>query len=280
MDRFQLRKEFCVHLNMQISPPKHLAPFIRHYLFLENSEKDLKNVRLFTDGSTGLILSGDMDLYSCISGDRMPLAFFYGALNGYKDFYSRGRFSLIAVVFQPYFLNILLKASAKEIKNQVISTEEVLKSRLQPFQESLYNKTDPATIINRLNVFFTEFLSSESNSDYSFITAVQQYILQNKGTVTSKELEKFTGYTERHLERKFENYMGLSPKKYSNIIRLHYFLSLMNKGAGIENMTTLSYHAGYADQSHLIREFKNSVGLTPKQYLKTENKMAVNFIEL
>ncbi|MCJ7936125.1 MAG: helix-turn-helix domain-containing protein [Chryseobacterium sp.] len=265
---------------MQLTPPKHLAPFIRHYIFLENSEKDLRNMRLFTDGSTGLILSGDMALYTHISGEKMPLSFFYGALSSYKDFYSEGKFSLLAVVFQPYFLNILLKASAKEVKNQIISVEDVLQNKLEPFQESLFHQADPGSVINRLNIFFTAFLKKETGSGYDTIKAVQHYILQHKGSVSSKALEKFTGYSERHLERKFENYIGVSPKKYSNIIRLHYFLNMLNRGTGHENMTALSYRAGYADQSHLIREFKNNTGLTPKQYLKTENKLAVNFIEL
>lgn len=272
--------KFCVHLNMQISPPKHLAPFIRHYIFLENHEKDIKNVRLFTDGSTGLILSANMSLYSDLSEEHIPTSFFYGALNSYKDFSSKGKFSFIAVVFQPYFLNMLLKISAKEIKDQIISVEEVLKDKLIPFQEKLFYKINPLTIINDLNIFFTRFISKEMGNDYQLIAAIQQYILQHRGAVSSKDLERFTGYSERQLERKFENYMGASPKKYTNIIRLHYFLSLMNKGISSENMTVLSYYAGYSDQSHLIREFKKSVGLTPLQYVKTENKMAVNFIEL
>ncbi|MFP3831336.1 helix-turn-helix domain-containing protein [Chryseobacterium sp. SIMBA_028] len=265
---------------MQISPPKHLAPFIRHYIFLNNSEDAIKNVRLFTDGSTGLILSGNMNLHSHLSEERMPLSFFYGGLNSYKDFYSKGIFSLIAVVFQPYFLNILLKVSAKEVRNQIISVEDVLKNKLHPYQESLFNKANPLSVIHDLNMFFTTFLSAEIGSDFHFITAVQQHILQNKGSSSSKDLEIFSGYSERHLERKFENYMGMTPKKYSNIIRLHYFLSLMNKGIEDKNMTILSYHAGYSDQSHMIREFKNNIGLTPRQYVKKENKMAVNFIEL
>ncbi|KAA2223228.1 helix-turn-helix domain-containing protein [Chryseobacterium sediminis] len=265
---------------MQISPPKHLAPFIRHYIFLENSEKDIRRLRLFTDGSSGLILSGDMNLYSGISEDQMPLSFFYGTLNGYKDFFSKGKFSLIAIVFQPYFLNILLKTSAKEVRNQIVSVEDILKDKLEIFQEKLFNKMNPLNVINDLNTFFTEFLSEKISIDHHIIAATQQYILQNKGAVSSRDLEKFTGYSERHLERKFEFHMGISPKKYGNIIRLHYFLSLVNKSADHRNMTMLSYEAGYSDQSHLIREFKNNIGLTPKQYLKTENKMAVNFIEL
>lgn len=269
-----------VHLTMQISPPKHLAPFIRHYIFLENKGNDIKNLRLFTDGSTGLIVSATRSLYSHLSEEHMPASFFYGTLNSYKDFYSKGKFSFIAVVFQPYFLNILLKTSAKEIKNQIVSVEDVLKDKLTPFQEKLFFKTDPRIIIDELNIFFTQFLSREMGSDYQLVTAVQQYILQNKGAVTSKDLEQFTGYSERHLERHFNDYMGISPKKYNNIIRLHYFLSLMNQEVRVKNMTRLSYDAGYSDQSHLIKEFKKSIGLTPRQYANTENKMAVNFIEL
>lgn len=265
---------------MQISPPKHLAPFIRHYIFLENKGNDIKNLRLFTDGSAGLILSATMNLYSHFSEERMPTSFFYGTLNTYKDFYSKGKFSFIAVVFPPYFLNLLLKTSAKEIRNQIISVEDVLKDRLSSFQEKLFNKTNPRSIIDDLNTFFAKFLSEQVGYDYEFVAIIQRYILQCKGSVSSSDLERFTGYSERHLERKFNDYMGISPKKYSNIIRLHYFLSLINQGINKENMTVISYHAGYSDQSHLIREFKKSVGLTPGQYTNTENKMAVNFIEL
>jgi AraC-like DNA-binding protein len=265
---------------MQISPPEHLAPFIRHYIFLENNEKDIKNVRLFTDGSSGLILSANANLFSHHSEEQIPTSFFYGTLNSYKDFYTKGNFSFIAVVFQPYFLNMLLKTSAKEVKNQIISVEDVVKDKFTPFQEKLFYKTNPATVIDDLNVFFTQFISKEIGTDYQLIAAIQKHILQHKGSVSSKDLEYFTGYSERHLERKFDDYLGISPKKYTNIIRLHYFLSLMNQGIIDENMTMLSYHAGYSDQSHLIREFKKNIGLTPKQYVKTENKMAVNFIEL
>jgi AraC-like DNA-binding protein len=264
---------------MQISPPKHLTSYIKHYIFLENSEDNMKKLRLFTDGNTGLILSDNINILD-ISGNNLPLSFFYGQLTQYKDLFIKGRFSLMAVVFRPYLFNILLKISAKEIQNQMISVEDVLKNEMSLFQEKLFYKTDPKLIIDDLNVYFTKILSKVISSDYDFVTAVQHYILQNKGSVTLKDLEHFTGYSERHIERKFKNYMGVSPKKYSNIARLHYFLSLINCNINHENITGLSYNAGYADQSHLIKEFKNNIGLTPNQYLKTENKLAVNFIEL
>jgi len=265
---------------MQIEPPKHLSSYIRHYIFLENAGNECKKLRLFTDGSTGLILSGSKDFYTGTSKDRVPSSFFYGQVIGYRDFAVEGSFSMIAVVFQPYFFNILLNISAKEVKGRIISAEDVLKSELLSFQDNLLAGKDPEFIITRLNNFFTRFLSGNISSDYELIKAVQQLMLKNRGLVTSKDLELFTGYSERHLERKFENYIGLTPKKYGNIIRLHHFINLMKKNTDRESMAGLSYDAGYTDQSHLIKDFKSNTGLTPNQYLKTDNKLAINFIEL
>lgn len=265
---------------MQIAPPASLASYIKHYIFLENSENDIKKLRLFADGNTGLIISSDIYIYQDESENNLPLSFFYGQPTRYKDLVTKGAFSFIVVVFQPYFLNLLLGVSAREIQNQMITVEDVIKNDLQPFQEKLFYKVDPKMIIHELNGYFTAFLSKKADSDHHLIRAAQQYILQHKGNISLTDLESFTGYSERQLERKFDHYIGISPKKYSNITRLHYFLSLMKSRNTNENMTGLSYHAGYADQSHLIKDFKNNTGLTPTQYLKTENKLAVNFIEL
>lgn len=263
---------------VQIAPPKQLANYIKHYIFLDNPENDIKKLRLFADGNTGLIISGDIHMHDDVLGKNLPLSFFYGQPTQYKDLVTRGTFSLLAVIFQPYFFNLLFGVSAKEIKNEIISAADILKGQLQPFQESLYNKNDPFMIIAALNDFFIKLISKRNPADYWLINT-QQYMLKNKGSASLKDLENFTGYSERHIERTFENQIGISPKKYNTIIRLHHFLSLI-KDNGQKTMTGLSYEAGYSDQSHLIKEFKNSIGLTPGQYMKTKNKLAVNFIEL
>ena len=54
--------------------------------------------------------------------------------------------------------------------------------------------------------------------------------MQLKGQLTVNELTKLTGYSERKLERLFHQAIGISPVKYLQIVRLHYFLSLMRSG--------------------------------------------------
>ena len=38
----------------------------------------------------------------------------------------------------------------------------------------------------------------------------------------------------------------------------------------VESLTTVGYECDYYDQAHFIREFKDVVKLTPKQYLRSK----------
>ena len=112
------------------------------------------------------------------------------------------------------------------------------------------------------------------------VQAALEFILKNRGVITINELVKYTGYSERHIERTFIECIGLNPKKFGNTVKLHSFLKLLRDKSREENITNFCYEAGYSDQSHLIKEFRKYTGITPMQYLKNTNKLAINFIEL
>ena len=74
--------------------------------------------------------------------------------------------------------------------------------------------------------------------------------------------------------------IGISPKKFSDVIKLHHFLKRLKKEQPGKNLTSLAYEAGYADQSHLIKEFKKFTGMTPRTYITKADKLTVNFIKI
>ena len=86
--------------------------------------------------------------------------------------------------------------------------------------------------------------------------------------------------SERQLERKFRENIGISPKKFSNVIRLQFFLKLFRTKPPQKSLTEIGYESGYYDQAHLIREFRKSVGLSPGQYIFKTNRLAVNLVQL
>jgi AraC-like DNA-binding protein len=267
---------------MQILPIKELLPFIKHFLFLESEGNSIKKLRLFSDGNTGIVFSFKSQFISPIKDNKMfdylPSAFVYGQISEFKDLYLAGDSTLIIVVFQPSGINQLLGIPAYNLRDTIIKIEDFFGSQGLELQEQLLEQSDLQSKLRLLNTFFMGIVSEKSPKNKILIQASLNFIVKNQGLVSLHQLVKHTGYTERHIERIFMETIGLNPKKFSNIIRLHSFIKYIKEGSN--DLTTNAYDAGYSDQSHLIRDFKKYTGITPKEYLTKTNKLAINFMEL
>lgn len=267
---------------MQISPSKELTSYIKHYLFLHNRETDIQKLRLFSDGNTGVVFSLKSKLISEISNDEvkkyLPTSFLYGQLNGFKDIYSENETSLIIVVFQPNGFYQLLGVPATEFQDSIIPVEDVFDQKVSELQEKLSQQNNQ-TRVELLNHFFRSLIAAKSVPNQSIINNALNFILTNKGDFSVKQLVEYTGYTERHLERKFKECIGLNPKKFGNVIRLHHFLKLLNNKSDTTNLTAICYDAGFSDQSHLIKDFRKHTGISPREYLFNSRKLTNNLIK-
>jgi AraC-like DNA-binding protein len=265
---------------MQILPSKELSPFIKHYLFLESEGHSLKKLRLFSDGNTGLVFCFKGQVIVGVQDSKninhLPNAFAYGQLSEFKDLFLVNETALLIVVFQPSGLNRLLGIPANELKDKIVKAEDLFGLQATILHEKLsYNPT--AARLQLLNAFFLTMSPVVSNQQ--LIEAALHFIVKHKGAITIKQLVNHTGYTERHLERAFGESIGLTPKKFGNVVKLHSFLKLLKDRSDQHNITSLCYEAGYADQSHLIKAFRKYTGITPTQYLNDTSRLAINFME-
>jgi AraC-like DNA-binding protein len=267
---------------MQASPSKELSTYIKHYLFLDNKDSVIQKLRLFSDGNTGIVFSLKSKLIFEICDYKvknyLPDSFLYGQLNGFKDIYSDGEISLIIIVFQPNGIYQLLGIPANEFEDSIIPIEDVFGRKASVLQEKLSEQNNQG-IIELLNHFFRTLITEKPSSNQLIINNSLDFIIASKGDFSVKKLVDYTGYTERHLERRFKECIGLNPKKFGNVIRLHYFLKLLKDKSDDTNLTTICYEAGFSDQSHLIKEFRKHTGITPKEYLYSTGKLTNNLIK-
>ena len=68
--------------------------------------------------------------------------------------------------------------------------------------------------------------------------------------------------SRQHLTREFRQRTGISPKLYSRLARFHAGLRYVGVASRID-WADVAAEAGYADQSHMIAEFRQFSGLTP-----------------
>ena len=261
---------------MQLPPSIKLSGFIRHYLFLSGENPVMHRLRLFPDGNTGIVFNLSSNL--TLDNRSLPEAFIYGQISGYRDIDCHGPAHLFIIVVQPDGFNRLLGVSAKELKDKVVSLTDLLGFGSLALQRAVVASKTTDEKIMHTEAFFGEWLANRAVTPDPLIAASIGMIREHGGLIPIHELAGSLGCHPRQLERHFTTAIGLSPKKFCNIIRAHAFLRHLRSSSRPSNLTGYAYDSGYYDQAHVIREFRQITGLTPSQYRKNTVRLAVNFL--
>ena len=119
--------------------------------------------------------------------------------------------------------------------------------------------------IKHLDRFFLRRFSEWKQN--AFIMNSLASIFSTKGNMEIKKLAQDQYVSERHLNRMFKQWIGLSPKEFTRIIRFQNTLRNVVSSDKII-WTSLAIESGYHDQAHFINEFKGLAGITPTQVPK------------
>jgi AraC-like DNA-binding protein len=91
-------------------------------------------------------------------------------------------------------------------------------------------------------------------------------IRRTQGRVSIDRLTMESGAGARALERQFDRWVGLSPKRYARVVRFHHAVRALIAAPGLP-VARLAGDHGYYDQAHLSREFKAFTGAAPRAFL-------------
>lgn len=89
-----------------------------------------------------------------------------------------------------------------------------------------------------------------------------QWLRDETGAGAVRRAAQKLGLGERQLERLFAAHVGIGPKLFARVARLERALALMLKTG---HQASLAAAAGYADESHLLRDFRQLARATPAE---------------
>ncbi len=110
----------------------------------------------------------------------------------------------------------------------------------------------------------------------SWLTAIAQTLRHDSRVGASSQIGKLAkdqGVCPEHATRRFKTYFGVSPSIYRREHRVRRAIHLIRRG--VTSVET-AYRCGYADQSHLVKEFRKVTGRTPGAFQNAEN---INFVQ-
>ena len=97
--------------------------------------------------------------------------------------------------------------------------------------------------------------------------AVTAHILRHRGRVTIDAMARDAGASRQHFSRQFRAHLGIPPKLYCRLARFHSGLALAHARGKVDWAGT-ALDLGYADQSHMIAEFRQFSSLTPQALVR------------
>jgi AraC-like DNA-binding protein len=90
-------------------------------------------------------------------------------------------------------------------------------------------------------------------------------LVRTGGTARVTDVAADVGWTRRHLADRFRMETGLTPKGAARVIRFERACALLRRGG--PGLADVAHTAGYADQAHLAREFRDLAGQTATSWL-------------
>lgn len=90
---------------------------------------------------------------------------------------------------------------------------------------------------------------------------------EDRAITQVRQLAEIAGTSERSLQRRFNDYIGATPKWVIQRSRIMSLMADCNDGTQID-WAAAAIDLGFSDQAHLIRVFRDIVGVTPDLYLR------------
>lgn len=176
--------------------------------------------------------------------------------------------TFILVKIAPQFQQSLLGRRQFETRNGLLKLEtgtwfSALQSGDMPSSKQ---------VMQELNAYLQERMDRYTKVD-PVVEATISLIRHVRGDIRVKELNEKLGVCKSTLEEKFNRNLGLSPKEFCKIEKINQFLDNYAVHKEEMTLTQLTFKSGYYDQSHLIKEFRYFVDLSPRKYLKEANKL-------
>lgn len=81
------------------------------------------------------------------------------------------------------------------------------------------------------------------------------------------EVAKLCNLSLTHFNRLFQQLLQMSPSQYRTALRIQRARLLLRTSN--ELIINIAVDAGFCDQSHLTKQFRNATGMTPKEYRQT-----------
>lgn len=183
-----------------------------------------------------------------------------------------GTMAGIQIDFSPLAPRVFFDAPAVEFVHRSYD----LKNIARPIAEELYERVNAAvtwpTRFDAIDDVLTRVIDEAVSPRPEILESWRQIALAHGGLPVSLVADH-VGWSRRHLNSQFHAEFGIGPKEAARVLRFDRARRLISTRTA--RLADIAITCGYADQSHLNRDFRALTGLSPSQWLSADDMARV-----
>lgn len=235
----------------------HPDPILRNYihcywkLSTRNSLQKEITYRVVADGCIDIFFDLDMPKDNYVMG----------FCKKYTEFQLENSSNYIGVRFLPTMFPRIFNVNAGELTDRTEHLDCLVPKTASFIARHFHSGLQTQQVNQLLDDHFIQLLKGSVIEPDARLYNAMDIILMNHGVLyLEKDLD--IGLSSRQLRRLFNFYIGDTAKTFSKVVRFQHILRANPSKQGLHE-NKLFYSAGYYDQAHFIKEFKNLYGITP-----------------
>jgi AraC-like DNA-binding protein len=181
---------------------------------------------------------------------------------------------VVGVHFKPWGMSPFVEMPASELRDRWVPVEAVWQRSLERIRNQV---GDIASATGTLRVLEEELRSRLAETPARGLDLVRYtggHLETSHGAIPVGALSDAAGVSGNHLAAQFKSHVGITPKRVARIYRFARLILSVDTLHPVD-WSELAHAAGYFDQAHFSREFKDFTGHTPTDYLALRRRFPV-----
>ncbi len=245
-------------------PCRQLADYIKYYWILDNNSINHTEL-VYPTGELQILLHYRKPFQNVNPGHEsftQPHFAIYGHNKSYIEVSTQGEAGVIGIVFHSHSASVFIPIPLNDIADTYAETV-VFDHHWREFEKKYPDLKNNRDRIDFIEKHFLATLKIKDQPRFNLIHNIISEIKNPNGNLKVHHLWNKYNLTERSLERLFNKYVGLSPRRFMQVQRINYSISLLGTE---KSLTEISYESGFYDQAHFNRSFCEFTGITPSEF--------------
>jgi AraC-like DNA-binding protein len=170
--------------------------------------------------------------------------------------------AMVGAYLHPAQLSHVAHVASCELTDRIVLVEELWGRSASELCERLAMLNESARLDLLENALLRQMAEPRHRESAVDVRGLATCVVRRGGRVTIDSLATAAGVSRQQLTRVFGERVGVSPKLYCRLARFQSALAHAGAGRSVD-WARAACELGYADQSHMIAEFRQFSGLTP-----------------